>query len=322
VRVPEAGYQIIGLWISGLQRKLTLSNFAFPFKLISSYFRARSIVNQFKPHAVIGTGGYASGPMMLASTKHRIPSLIQEQNSYAGLTNKRLAHKVQRVCVAYPGMEKYFPKEKLILTGNPVRNDILDLDSKRMVALDHFAFASDEKTLLIVGGSLGARSINESILGGIDKLIDSRVQVIWQTGMIYYDHVKTQIANKDLKRIRVFDFLKQMDLAYAASDTVISRAGALSISELCLAKRPAILVPSPNVVDDHQTKNALTLVNKNAAVMIRDKEANAHLVVEALKLLFDEQRCNMLKENIGRLGKPNASVEIVEEIEKLIGATG
>ncbi len=321
VRVPEAGYRIIGLWISGLQRRLTLSNFLFPFKLISSYLRARTIVNQFKPHAVIGTGGYASGPMMLASINNKIPSLIQEQNSYPGLTNKRLAARVQRVCVAYPGMEKYFPKEKIILTGNPVRKDILDLDSKRKVALDHFAFVPNEKTLLIVGGSLGARTINECILGGIDKLIDSRVQVIWQTGKIYFDHVKAQIANKDLKRVRLFEFLKQMDLAYAASDTVISRAGALSISELCLAKRPAILVPSPNVVEDHQTKNALSLVNNEAAIMIRDKDANGQLVVEALKLLFDEQRCNRLKENIGRLGKPNASTEIVEEIEKLIGAT-
>ena len=320
VRVPEAGYRIIGLWISGLQRRLTFSNLSFPFKLISSYFKARQIVKRFKPHAVIGTGGYASGPMMMASTAYRIPSLIQEQNSYAGLTNKRLGHKVQIVCVAYAGMEKYFPKEKVRLTGNPVRKDILDLETKRLLALDHFAFTPNGKTLLILGGSLGARTINESILNGIDRLIDSQVQVIWQTGKMYYESMKAQIENKDLRKVRVFDFLMQMDLAYAASDVVVSRAGALSISELCLAKRPVILVPSPNVVEDHQTKNAQALVNEEAAILISDQDAREKLVVGALKLLYDEQRCDKLKENIARLGKPNAAVEIVEKIEKLIDA--
>jgi UDP-N-acetylglucosamine--N-acetylmuramyl-(pentapeptide) pyrophosphoryl-undecaprenol N-acetylglucosamine transferase len=321
VRVPEAGYKIIGLWISGLQRKLTLSNLAFPFKLIVSYYRARSIVRNFMPHAVIGTGGYASGPIMMASTRQGVPSLIQEQNSYAGLTNKRLGNRVQRVCVAYSGMEKYFPKNKVMLTGNPVRKDILDIDNKRGQALTHFAFTPSEKTLLIVGGSQGARTINDSILGGIDKLIDARVQVIWQTGKMYLESVQTQIADKDLKRVRIFDFLKNMDLVYAASDVVISRAGALSISELCLARRPAILVPSPNVAEDHQTKNAMALVRQDAAVMIPDDKARAELVNEALRLLFDEQRCNILKKNIGQLGKPDAAIEIVEEIEKMIGAT-
>ena len=320
-RVPEAGYKIIGLWISGLQRKLSLSNLAFPFKLIWSYFKARSIVRGFKPDAVVGTGGYASGPMMLAATQRRIPSLIQEQNSYAGLTNRRMSARVKRVCVAYPGMEKYFPKEKIVFTGNPVRKDILNLESKRAQALNHFAFAPEEKTLLIIGGSLGARTINESVLGGIDKLIDARVQVIWQTGKMYYESIKAQIVDKDLRKLRVYDFLKQMDLGYAASDVVVSRAGALSISELCLAKRAAILVPSPNVVEDHQTKNALALLNENAVVVISDGEAKEKLVTEALKLLYDEQRCSKLKDNIGRLGKPDAARQIVEEIEKLIGAT-
>jgi UDP-N-acetylglucosamine--N-acetylmuramyl-(pentapeptide) pyrophosphoryl-undecaprenol N-acetylglucosamine transferase len=318
--VPEAGYEIVGLWISGLQRRLSLSNLAFPFKLMVSYFKARSIVKRFKPDVVVGTGGYASGPMMLAATQRRIPSLIQEQNSYAGLTNKRIGEKAQKVCVAYPGMEKYFPREKLVFTGNPVRKDILNLESKRMQALNHFSFAPEEKTLLIIGGSLGARTINQSVLGGIDKLIDARVQVIWQTGKMYYESIKAQIVDKDLRRMRVYDFLKQMDLAYAVSDVVVSRAGALSISELCLAKRAAILVPSPNVVEDHQTKNALSLSNQNAAVLIRDGEAKEKLVTEAMKLLYDDQRCNKLKDNIGRLGKPNAAGEIVEEIEKLISA--
>lgn len=319
-RVPEAGYRIIGLWISGLQRKLTLQNLLFPFKLLSSYFTAGKIVKRFKPHAVIGTGGYASGPIMLAATRNRIPSLIQEQNSYAGLTNKQLANKVQRVCVAYNGMEKYFPKDKLMFTGNPVRKDILDTESKRDNAIYHFGFNSNQRTLLILGGSLGSRTINESILAGINKLIDSEVQVIWQTGKIYFENIKEQTKEKDLKRIRINDFIGQMDIAYAAADIVISRSGALAISELCLAKKPSILVPSPNVAEDHQTKNAMALVEIDGAVLVRDEEAKENLVDEALKLIFDLQRCETLSENIAKLAKPNATEEIVNEIEKLITA--
>jgi UDP-N-acetylglucosamine--N-acetylmuramyl-(pentapeptide) pyrophosphoryl-undecaprenol N-acetylglucosamine transferase len=317
-RVPEAGYKIIGLWISGLQRKITWANLSFPIKLIHSYFKAGKIIKEFKPDAVIGTGGYASGPIMLAATKSKIPSLIQEQNSYAGLTNKRLGQKVQKVCVAYPGMEKYFPKHKLMFTGNPVRKDILNLEAKRERAFLQFAFDASDKTLLILGGSLGARTINESVLAEIDKLIDAKVQVIWQTGKVYYESVKAQVGNKDLRKIRIHDFLKQMDMAYAASDVVISRAGALAISELCLARRPVILVPSPNVAEDHQTKNAMTLVNEQAALMIKDVEADSKLIDAALKLLYDEAQCLKLAANISRLGKPNATEEIVNEIEKLI----
>lgn len=317
-RVPEAGYKIIGLWISGLQRSLTVKNLLFPFKLVSSYFKAGNIVKRFKPHAVIGTGGYASGPIMLAATRNKIPSLIQEQNSYAGLTNKQLGGKVQRICVAYSGMEKYFPKDKLLLTGNPVRKDILDTKSKREKAITHFAFNENVKTLLILGGSQGARTINESILGGIDQLIEAQVQVIWQTGKGYFESVKEQVKDKDLRRIRMQDFLNQMDIAYAAADVVISRSGALAISELCLANLPSILVPSPNVAEDHQTKNAMSLVNVDAAVLVRDVDARMSLVSEALKLLFDEQRCEALSKNIARLAKPNATEEIVNEIEKLI----
>lgn len=317
-RVPEAGYKIVGLWISGLQRKITFSNLMFPFKLISSYFKARKIINRFKPHMVIGTGGYASGPILLASTRNNIPSLIQEQNSYAGLTNKQVGNRVQRVCVAYAGMEKYFPKDKIILTGNPVRKDILDLESKKESAINHFGFTDKEKTLLILGGSLGARTINESVLEGIDKLIDAQVQVIWQTGKAYFESVKAQVQDKDLRRIRIYDFLRQMDMAYAVSDVVISRAGALAISELCLTKRPCILVPSPNVAEDHQTKNALTLVHAEAARMIKDAEAKTKLIDESLKLIYDEQQCEALRQNIAKLGKPKATEEIVNEIEKLI----
>lgn len=317
-KVPEAGYKIIGLWISGLQRKLTISNLSFPFKLVYSYFKARSILKKFKPHAVVGTGGYASGPIMLAATKSGIPSLIQEQNSYAGLTNKQLAQRVDSICVAYAGMEKYFPAGKIKFTGNPVRKDILDLDSKREKALGHFAFNSNDRTLLILGGSLGARTINESILAGIDKLIDAHVQVIWQTGKLYYEGIKSQVETKDLRRIRVVDFLKQMDLAYAAADVVISRAGALAISELCIAKRPCILVPSPNVAEDHQTKNAMALVNEEAALMVKDVRASELLVSEALKLTYDGQLCDKLSTNIAKWAKPKATEEIVDEIEKLI----
>ena len=317
-RVPEAGFKIIGLWISGLSRKLSVSLLTFPFKLISSYWKARSIVKEFKPHVAIGTGGYASGPMMMAATRFNIPTIIQEQNSYAGLTNRGLAKKVARICVAYPGMEKYFPKDKISITGNPVRKDIINVESKRDKALNHFGFAANDPTLLVLGGSGGARTINESMLAGIDKLIDSNVQLIWQTGKVYYESVKTQISNKDLRKIRLYDFMKEMDLAYAAANVVVSRAGALSISELCLTRKPSVLVPSPNVAEDHQTKNAMSLVGERAAIMISDQQANGMLIDEVIKLLYDEKSCQALSENIGKLGKPHATDDIVNEIEKLL----
>lgn len=317
-RVPEAGFKIVGLWISGLQRRFTLSNLLFPFKLLSSYINARAIVSRFKPHVVIGTGGYASGPIMLAANKLKIPTVVQEQNSYAGLTNKKLARNTRVICVAYPNMEKYFPKDKLVLTGNPVRKDLLNLQGKKSIALDHFMFSGKERTLLIIGGSLGAKTINESVLSGLDKLIDARVQVVWQTGKFYYNDIKTQTANKDLRRIRIYEFIKKMDLAYAVSDVVISRSGALSISELCIAGKPSILVPSPNVVEDHQTKNAMALVKEGAATMIKNSEANKKLIDEALKLLHDQQQSDKLAQNISALAKPNAAEEIVNEIEKLV----
>ncbi len=319
-RVPEAGYKIIGLWISGLQRSLTLSNLLFPVKVAVSFVRASLIMKRFKPHAVVGTGGYASGPIMLAATRFGIASVAQEQNSFAGMVNKQVGNKVSKVCVAYEGMEKYFPKEKIVLTGNPVRKDILVISDKRDKALMRFGFDARNKTLLIIGGSLGARTINESVLAGIEKLIDAQVQVIWQTGKMYYENYTQQLAKYDLKRIRVVDFLKEMDYAYAAADVVISRSGALAVSELCIAGKPSILVPSPNVSEDHQTKNAMALVSKQAAQLVTDKDAKAILVDEALKLLFDENRARALSANIEKLAKPNATREIVNEIEKLIGA--
>ncbi len=317
-RVPEAGYKIIGLWISGLQRKLTWSNMLFPVKLVVSYVRAAMIIRRYKPHVVIGTGGFASGPIMMAATRSRIPTVIQEQNSFAGLANKQVGDRVSKVCVAYEGMEQYFPKQKIVLTGNPVRKDIITVSQKTSQAKTHFGFDSNRKTLLIIGGSLGARTINESILGGIEKLIDAEVQVIWQTGKGYYDQYKSQLGNYDLKRIRVQDFVREMDLAYAAADIVISRSGAIAVSEICIAGKPVILVPSPNVAEDHQTKNAMALVSKDAALVVADKDAKGKLVDEALKLLFDEQLAQRLSNNILKLARPRATEDIVNEIEKLI----
>lgn len=317
-RVPEAGYPIIGLWITGIQRKFTLSNLLFPVKLVVSYVRAMVIVKRFKPHVVIGTGGFASGPMMMAATRFKIPALIQEQNSFAGLANKQVADKVSKVCVAYEGMEKYFPAEKVVLTGNPVRKDILTVNEKTEKGRSHFGFEQGHKTLLVIGGSLGARTINESMLRGIEKLMDAGVQVIWQTGKGYFSVVQAQLAKYDKRRLRVFDFLREMDLAYAAADVVISRSGALAVSELCIARKPCILVPSPNVAEDHQTRNAQALVTRDAALMVPDKDAKSALVDEALKLLFDEQRCKKLRENIAQLAKPHATENIVKEIENLI----
>jgi UDP-N-acetylglucosamine--N-acetylmuramyl-(pentapeptide) pyrophosphoryl-undecaprenol N-acetylglucosamine transferase len=321
-RVPEAGYKIIGLWISGLQRSLSLSNVLFPVKVIVSYLWAAVIIRRFKPHVVIGTGGYASGPIMMAATRAGVPSLIQEQNSFAGLANKRVAKKVSKVCVAYEGMEKYFPAKKIVLTGNPVRQMILGVANKRQKALNYFGFNAHTKTLLVMGGSLGARTINESIFKGIEQLLDAKVQMIWQTGKGYYEDYKARLTIYDLRKIRVVDFMKEMDLAYAAADVVISRAGAIAVSELCVAGKATILVPSPNVAEDHQTKNAKALVDKGAAILIKDEEARGNLVRETLRLLFDEKLAEKLRTNILTMAKPDATNDIIEEIEKLIDPEG
>jgi UDP-N-acetylglucosamine--N-acetylmuramyl-(pentapeptide) pyrophosphoryl-undecaprenol N-acetylglucosamine transferase len=318
-RVPDAGYEIIGLWISGIQRKLSLSNLLLPLKLIASYVKASSILKKFRPHVVVGTGGFASGPVMMAATSKGIPSLIQEQNSFAGLANRQVAGKVSRVCVAYEGMEKYFPKEKIVLTGNPVRKDLLSVADKRKEAFSHFGFDPSVKTLLVIGGSLGSKTINECVYAGIDRLMDARIQLIWQTGKGYFLQYLELLKKYDRRKIRLFDFLKEMDLAYAAADVVISRAGALAVSELCVAGKPCILVPSPNVAEDHQTKNAMALVNKGAAIMITDAKAGELLIHEALKLLFDEQQAAQLSANISKLAMPHAAEQIADEIEKLIG---
>ncbi len=319
-RVPEAGYKIIGLWISGFQRRLTLSNLLLPIKIMVSYYRSLQIVKTFNPDIVIGTGGYASGPMMLAATSSNLPCLIQEQNSFAGLTNKKAGRSVSKVCVAYEKMERYFPKDKIVITGNPVRNEILMVEGKREKGLANFGFNINKKTVLVIGGSLGARTINESIFSGIEKLIDGDIQLIWQTGKNNFETYSKLMAPLHATNIRVKEFVNEMDLAYAAADVVISRSGAIAISELCIVGKPVILVPSPNVAEDHQTKNAMALVEKDAAVMITDKEAKEKLVPAVLELLFNPKRSEQLRKNIKAMAKPNATQDIVNEIEKLIAA--
>jgi UDP-N-acetylglucosamine--N-acetylmuramyl-(pentapeptide) pyrophosphoryl-undecaprenol N-acetylglucosamine transferase len=317
-KVPEAGYKIVGLWISGWQRRLTKDNLLFPAKVLVSFAKAWALLRKHKPHAVVGTGGYASGPLLMAATRMGIPSLIQEQNSHAGLTNRKLAKSVTRVCVAYEGMEKYFPAEKIVVTGNPVRKDLGVIHDKRREALKHFELGETGRTLLVIGGSLGARSLNEGMLAGLDSMIRENIQVIWQTGKAYFESVRAQVKDKDLRNIRILEFLKAMDLAYAAADVVVSRAGALAISELCLAAKPAILVPSPNVVEDHQTKNAEALLRKEAARLLPDREVKSRLVAEALRLLQDTNQCASLSRNISKLARPDAADAIARELESII----
>lgn len=317
-KVPKAGFKIIGLPIRGLQRKLTVENLAFPFKLLQSLWKAWKIVKDFKPDAVIGVGGYASGAVMQVAVWQGIKTLIQEQNSYAGLTNKLVAKSVSKICVAYPNMERYFPKEKIVFCGNPVRKDITDLESIRSEAFKFFGLSENKKTVLVLGGSLGARTINNCLKSGVNELLIRGYQVIWQTGKIYFEEMKAFANTLNSKDLYVKDFIYEMNYAYACADVVISRAGALSVSELCLAGKPTILVPSPNVAEDHQTKNAMALVNENAAVLVKDGEANEKLIKETLKLLQDIDKQILLKTNIVRFGKPNASKEIVNEIIKMI----
>lgn len=317
-KVPEAGFPIEGLWISGIQRKLTLDNLSFPFKVISSILKSLKILKRFRPDAVVGVGGYASGPLLYAATAKKIPALIQEQNSYAGLTNKWLANRVDRICVAHKRMERFFPASKIVFTGNPVRKDIVRQDTQRKKAMQHFELSENKKTILLIGGSLGARSLNESILSGLHQLLKADVQLIWQTGQFYFDEMERRSASFDMSNVRMMPFLKEMDLAYAAADVVISRAGALSISELCLVKKPVVFVPSPNVAEDHQTKNALALVEDDAALMIKDVNANEELIPAVLNLLQDLEKQKTLSENIGKLAKPEAAHDIALEIKRMI----
>lgn len=317
-KVPEHGYPIEGLWISGIQRKLSADNLAFPLKLASSIWKARKIVKRFRPDVVIGVGGYASGPLLYAAASMDIPCLIQEQNSYAGLTNKWLASKATTICVAYDGMEKFFPANKIVVTGNPVRSDISDLKAKIEKAKSFFNLDAHKPTLLIIGGSLGARTINQAVFAGLDQLEAAGFQWIWQTGRFYYPDILKQLQQSGKDTNQVFEFVREMDLAYAASDIIISRAGALSISELCLVGKPVVFVPSPNVAEDHQTKNAMALVSKAAARMVTDRQAPQDLINTVLELWSKEEERAQLGINIATLAMPKATEKIVKEVTKLI----
>ncbi|HUM46816.1 MAG TPA: undecaprenyldiphospho-muramoylpentapeptide beta-N-acetylglucosaminyltransferase [Chitinophagales bacterium] len=315
-KVPRAGYKIVGLPIAGLQRSASVKNLSLPFKVVNSLMKAVSIVRSFKPGVVVGVGGYASGPVLFAAGLMGIPTLIQEQNSYAGITNKILARRAKKICVAYEGMEAFFPAKKITVTGNPVRKDILDIEGKRLEGLQYFNLHPNRKTILVIGGSLGARTINQSIAAHLNKLVNENVQVLWQTGKSYFES-NAAAAKGFEEKIVVREFIDRMDLAYAVADIVISRAGALSIAELCVTKKPCVLVPSPNVAEDHQTKNAMALVVKDAALLVKDAEAKEKLVDITLQLLKDKMLQQKLSGNISMFARPHADNDIAREVIKL-----
>ena len=320
-RVPAAGYEIKGLPICGFDRKHLLKNIAVLFKIWKSQHMAKKIIKDFKPMAAVGVGGYASGPTLNQCAAMGIPCLIQEQNSYAGVTNKLLAKKASKICVAYEGMDRFFPADKIIMTGNPVRQNVLQTEITKEEARKAFGLEPDKKTILVVGGSLGARTVNESIINHLDMVENADVQIIWQTGKYYNKAIMDTLAqHKPIKNLKVMDFISDMGAAYKAADLVISRAGASSISEFCLIGKPVILVPSPNVAEDHQTKNALALVNKDAALYVKDIEAPDTLLNTALKTVNDEAKLASLSENIKKLGLKNSADVIADEVIKL--ATG
>ncbi len=316
-KVPSAGYPIKGLWISGLQRRLTTDNLLFPFKVVSSLYHARKIIKSFRPDVVVGTGGYASGPTLRMASWLGIPTLIQEQNSFPGITNKMLASRADCICVAYPDMEKFFPVSKIKFTGNPVRNDIEFNTISRDAALRHFNLPENKITLLVVGGSLGARTINLSIHTGLESLAGANIQLIWQTGKHYSGQAALALNSYQGKGMITFPFIKEMDQAYAVADIVISRAGAIAISELCISGKPTILVPSPNVAEDHQTKNALVLSNRGAAVLVKDADAPDSLVKAIIALSKDTARQKELSTNISALSMHNSAGIIAGQVFEL-----
>ena len=323
-KVPQAGYKIEGLWIAGLQRKLSLQNMIFPFKLMSSLWKSRKIIRKFQPDVVIGTGGFASGPLLQAANSMNIPTVIQEQNSYPGITNKLLSKKANAICVAYENLERFFPKEKIVFTGNPVRQDLLEVETKREEGIAFFNLDSNKKTLLVLGGSLGARRINQLIEKELGFITARGIQVIWQCGKWYYedykkyDNTNNPTTDNQQPTTKVLAFIDRMDLIYAASDFIISRAGASSVSELCLVGKPTLFIPSPNVAEDHQTKNAKAIVDKGGAILLRENELEEQFENTFSKLLTDDNWQQELSQNIKKLAKPNATKDIVEEIIKLI----
>lgn len=313
-KVPQSGFEIEGLWISGLQRKLTLKNLNFPLKLISSLQKSKKIIKKFQPDVVIGTGGFASGPLLYAATQQKIPTLIQEQNSYPGITNKILGSRVDTICVAYEGLETFFPAEKIVLTGNPVRRDLMVSSENKKEAFSHFELDENKTTLLVLGGSLGARNINLLIEEKLDFLQKEGVQILWQTGKLYYEAYKKY--NSDA--VRVVPFIVEMDKAYETAHLILSRSGALTVSELCLAGKPVIFIPSPNVAEDHQTKNAWAIAKQEAALVLKESEASQNFEKVIAPLLTSKEAREKLGKAIKKLAKPHATEMIVAEVEKLI----
>lgn len=317
-RVPAAGYPIEGLPVRGFDRKNMLRNVKVLIDLLRSLVKARRIIRRFRPDVAIGVGGYASAPTLRAASAFGVPTLIQEQNSYAGVTNKLLAEKASKICVAYQGMDRFFPKDKIVLTGNPVRQDLFSVSAKSDDAYKFFGFSPEKRTLLIVGGSLGARTLNQSVIGGLARLADAGIQIIWQTGKFYIEDARKAAEAYASPQLLVTDFVSRMDYAYAIADLVVSRAGASSISELCLLAKPVILVPSPNVAEDHQTQNALALVKNDAAVMFRDVDAKELLIEKALELMNNPVLLEKLSENILKLAEKDSADRIADEVLNLL----
>jgi len=317
-KVPEAGYAIEGLPVAGFQRSLTLKNISFFYKLFVSMVRSRRIIRRYQPDVAVGVGGYASGPILKAAARKGIPILIQEQNSYAGVTNRLLARDARVICVAYEHMERYFPEDKIMLTGNPVRKSLLEHGRDREKSLREFGLRDGTAICLVVGGSLGARTINRSIVDGLDRLNREDLQLLWQCGSIYYEEVKEAVKRSGLRNVQVHPFISRMERAYDIADTIVSRAGAITISELCLIGKPAILVPSPNVAEDHQTRNARALADRDAAWMVPDRDAPEKLVDTMLQLIKDKEQQKKLSEQIKILGISDASERIANEVFKLV----
>ena len=321
-RVPDAGYEIVGLPIAGFDRKNLLKNIKVLWKIFKSQRMAKKIIKEFAPHAAVGVGGYASGPTLKMAASMGIPTLIQEQNSYAGVTNKILSKHAKMICVAYDGMERFFPKEKIILTGNPVRKNLLDMRGSRNEAMKTMGLDENKKCVLIVGGSLGARSINEGIIANIEKIrANSDIQFIWQTGKLYFEEMKKRADELGKpKNLTITDFVSNMASALSAADIVVSRAGAGSISEFALLGKAVILVPSPNVSEDHQTKNAMALVDKDAAIYVADANVKEELIDKAVETVHDRMKIELLETNILKMGKPDAASEIADEVLRLADA--
>lgn len=317
-KVPASGFTIVGLPIAGIKRSISIDNLFFPIKLIKSLSKANSILKSFNPDMAIGVGGYASGPMLFAASMNRVPTLIQEQNSYPGITNKILSKKATKICVAYENMNQFFEDSKIMFTGNPVREDIKDLSNKKPIAAAFFQLALDAPTLLIVGGSQGARSINKAIYKGLEKFQDAGVQLIWQTGKSFLAEADEKIKQLNTTTIKAFDFISKMDLAYAMCDVVVARAGASTVSELCIVKKPSILVPLPTAAEDHQTKNCFALVDKNATLLVKDYDAKEKLVEEAILLLKNKAKQIDLANNIATMARPDAAETIAKEIFSII----